>query len=71
MVNSLKELLETSQNIMPTQAIAKRYGELKEILKEIQPESTKMIPEIDPEGVQIEELRIGFQMLYAACIPFF
>jgi hypothetical protein len=70
MVNSMKELLETPQSIMPTQAIAKRYVELRGILKEVQPESTKMIPEIDPEGVKIEELRIGFQMMFAACIPF-
>ena len=70
MVNSMKELLETPQSIMPTQAIAKRYVELRDILKEIQPESTNMIPVIETEKVKIEELKIGFQMMYAVCIPF-
>ncbi|MGP6220852.1 hypothetical protein [Caldiplasma sukawensis] len=70
MVNSLKELLGNSQKVMPTQAIAKRYVELKEILKEIQPESITMLPEIDPDNVTIEELRIEFEMMFASCIPF-
>ncbi len=70
MVNSLKELLGTPQKVMLTQAVAKRYVELKEILKEIQPESIRMLPDIDPDKVTIEELRIGFEMMFASCIPF-
>lgn len=70
MVNSLKELLEKPQNVMPTKTVAQRYQELKEMLTEIQPTMTAMLPSIDPEDVSIEELRIAFQMMFAVCVPF-
>lgn len=55
---------------MPTKTIAKRYQELKEMLKEIQQPMTDMLRSGDPETVSIEELRIAFQMMYSVCIPF-
>lgn len=69
-VNSLKELLDKPQTVMPTKTIAERYQELKEMLAEMQPTMIAMLPSIDPENVSVEEMRIAFQMMFAVCVPF-
>ncbi|QRF75905.1 hypothetical protein Thermo_01414 [Thermoplasmatales archaeon] len=70
MINSLKDLLEKPQTVMPTKTIAQRYQELREMLNEIQPTMTAMLPPIDPDSVSVEELRIAFQMMFAVSVPF-